>query len=79
MMRELGNIVWHNNRQPVLCRVDLSDLQNLHVITEDITGHLERCHVDNLNIRVFQTENSAQLCVLSLQELLHRNSLKLFD
>lgn len=78
-MWELQNIFWDNYIKPALRGVDLSDLQDLHVITQHVTRHLERRNVDHLHIWVFEREDPAQLRILSLQELLHRDAFQFFN
>ena len=78
-------MLWYLCRQVLvpgrqdLMTVYFSNFKNLHVITKNIRCHLERRHVDNLDIGIFKGENSTQLCVFSLQELFHRDSLELLN
>ena len=56
----------------------IADLKNLRVVTEDVRGHLEWRNVDDINVWVFRSKDSTDLRVLSLQELVHRDTLCLF-
>ena len=65
-MRESVDVVRHDYVQTTLWAVDLTDLKDLHVIAQNIAGHLEGCHIDHLNIWIFQAEDSTKLGVLTL-------------
>lgn len=79
MMREAMDIVGYYNVETALWTVYFSDFKNLHVVTEDIRCHLKRRHVNNLDVGIFEGENSTQLCVFPLEELFHRDSLELLN
>lgn len=79
VMGESVDVVWDHDVKSTLRAIDLPDLKDLHVVAEDIRSHLEWSHVNNFDIRIFKTKDTAQLCIFSLQELLHRNSFQLFN
>lgn len=79
MMRESVSVIRDNNVKSTLRAINLPNFKNFHVISEDITGHLEWSYIDYLNIWVLKTKNSAELRIFPLQEFFHRNSLKLLD
>jgi len=57
-----------------------SDLQNLHIVSEDITSHLVGTNIDNLDVWVFaRSKNSADLSVFTLQKLLHAHAFDFID
>ena len=64
----------YNEVQPWSWVINLSDLYNLHIVSNNIISKLERRNINNINIRVFHAEYSSNLSVLSLQKLLHRHS-----
>ena len=79
MVREAMDVVGYNYMETALRTVYFSNFKNFHIVTKDIRCHLERRHVNNLDIGIFQGENSTQLCVFSLQELFHGDSLELLN
>ena len=79
MMRESVSVIRDNNVKSTLRAINLPNFKNFHVVSEDITGHLEWSYIDYLNIWVLKTKNSAELRIFPLQEFFHRNSLKLLD
>ena len=77
MIREFMDIIWHDNINPRMRIVDLSDLKNFHVVACYIIGQLEWRHIDDIDIRVFNCKYSGNLSVFSLEELFHGNTLEL--
>ena len=59
--------------------LDVSDLQNLLIVANYIWCHLERRHIDDIDVRVLWGKNSADLSIFSLKEFVHRDSLGFFD
>ena len=70
-MRELLNVIRHNDIESGLRILDFPNLQDLHVVTHYIIGHLEGRHINHVYERVFQAEYATDLGILSLEELLH--------
>ena len=79
MVRELVNIVRHNNIKLAVRVVNLSNLQDLHVVAYYIVSHLEGRDIYNVHEWVLHCKDPADLCILSLQELLHAHTLHLRD
>lgn len=52
VMREPLDIVRNNNVQPALRSVDVTDLQDLHVVPKHIIRHLERRDVNYLDVGI---------------------------
>ena len=65
------NVIWYNYVKSVGWIVDLTDLEDLHIVTEHLTGHLERCYINDLNIWVLQAEDPTELGIFPLKELFH--------
>ena len=65
-MRESVYVVWNQNVKTALGRIDLSNLKNFHVVAKHIASHLERSHVNDLYIWVFQSKYSTKLSILTL-------------
>ena len=65
-MRESVYVVWNQNVKTALGRIDFSNLKNFHVVAEHIAGHLERSHVNDLYIWIFQSKYSTKLSILTL-------------
>ena len=65
------DIIWNDYIDPPLRVVDLADLKDFHVVACDIISKLERRHIYDIDIRVFDSEHSGYLSVFSLQKLLH--------
>lgn len=51
--------------------LNLSYFKYLHVVTHHIVSHLERRDIDDIHEGILDTEDAADLSVLTLQELLH--------
>ena len=79
VMRKSVDVVRHYNVQTTLRAVDLTNLKDLHIIAEHIAGHLEGRDIDHLNVWIFQAEDSTELGVLTLQELLHGDPLEFLN
>ena len=79
VVRKLHDIVWNDDVQSALRVVDISDLQDLHVVANHISRHLKWRDVNDVHVGVPQRKDAAQLRVLSLEELLHRYPLELFN
>jgi len=79
MMWESIYIIWNQNVETALGRIDLTNLKDLHIIAEHIAGHLEGRDIDHLNVWIFQAEDSTELGVLTLQELLHGDPLEFLN
>ena len=71
------DVIWHDDIDSPMRVVNLADLKNFHVVPGDIIGKLEGRYIDDIDIRVFDSEHSGDLCVFSLEELLHGNALEL--
>ena len=71
------DIIWHHDIDPPMRVVDFADLKDFHVVPGDIIGKLEGRYIDDIDIRVFDSEHSGDLSVFSLEELLHGYALKL--
>jgi len=71
MVREPINVLRDDEMDSLVSTLDIADLENLCVITENIRGHLEGRNVDYINVRVLGSEYATDLSVLTLQELVH--------
>ena len=78
-MWESVNIIWNQNVETALGRIDLTNLKDFHVVAKHIAGHLERSHVNDLYIWVFQSKYSTKLGILALQKLCHGDTLQFFN
>lgn len=58
MMWESIYIIWNQNVETALGRIDLTNLKDFHVVAQHITGHLERSDINDLYIWVFQSKYS---------------------
>jgi len=82
MVREPVDVLRYYKLHSVfILAVDLSwNLQNLHVVAEDVWGHLVRANVDYVNIKVFScSEDSADLGVFTLEEFFHADTFQLVN
>jgi hypothetical protein len=57
-MWESVYIIWNQNVETALGRIDLTNLKDFHVVAKHITGHLERSDINHLYIWVFQGKYS---------------------
>ncbi len=62
-----------------IATVNVSDLEDLRIVAKYIRSHLEGRNIDDVNVRVFGSKDSADLSVFSLQELIHRDSFGFFN
>ena len=70
-----ANVVLRNDQVESFGRLfDFNQLQNLHVVLKDFTSHGEWTDVNNVDFRVFDSENSSDLGILFLLELLYCHS-----
>jgi hypothetical protein len=74
---EFMDIIWNDDIDPPMRVVNLADLKDFHVVASDIISKLEGRYIDDIDIRVFDSEHSGDLSVFSLEELLHGNTLEL--
>ena len=77
MVWEFMDVIWHDDIDSPMRVVNLSDLKDFHIVASDIISKLEGRHIDDIDIRVFDSEHSGDLSVFSLKELLHGNALEL--
>ena len=77
MVWEFMNVIWHDDIDSPMRVVNLSDLKDFHIVASDIISKLEGRHIDDIDIRVIDSEHSGDLSVFSLKELLHGNALEL--
>lgn len=78
-MWEPVDVIWDHDMEPALRAVNFSYFEDFHVVSKNITCHLEGCNDNYLNLWVFQTENPTKLSIFPLQEFFHGNPLKLFN
>ena len=78
---KLLNVFWYQKLHSFIVRLwQTSNLQNLHIVSQNIIGHLVRTNIDYLNVWVFSRgENSADLGVFTLQKLLHAHAFDFID
>ncbi len=62
-----GNYEMHT----FIATVNVSDLEDFCIVAKNIGGHLEGRNINDVDIWVFRSKNSADLSVFSLQELVH--------
>ena len=53
MMWESVHVVRHHNIQSALRIVYFSDLEDLHVVSEHVTSHLEGSYINYFDFRIF--------------------------
>ena len=76
---ELLYILRDDEMKPGIRRLNVPDLQDLQVVTHDISGEGERRDIDDFHVGIAKSENTGDLSILPLQELLHGHSLELID
>ena len=76
---ELGEVFWYNDGEPLLRLFYLDQLKNLKVVVVDLTGKWEWANVDDIDIRILDSEESGNLGVLFLLIFFNRHSLPLID
>jgi len=80
MIREFFDILWDYKLHAGILSWESWDLQNFHVVTQNILSHLVGAHIDDLNVRIFASrKNSWDLGVFSLQKLFHGHSFEFVD
>lgn len=57
----------------------LNQFQDLHVVLRDLGSQHERCHIDNVDIGVFESENACNLCIFALFVLLETQASQFRD
>ena len=77
MMRELLDVVWNYYVKLAVRILNLPNFKDLHIVTDYVIGHLEGRDIYDINLGVLDSEDSADLRVLSLQEFLHTHPLQL--
>ena len=75
MLMEAHVVLWHDQMESLRWLLTFNERQDLHVVLEDFAGERVRADVDHVDIRVFDGENSRDLRVLLLLELLNSHSL----
>lgn len=70
-------VLWHDQMESLSWFLDFNELQDFHVILEDFASERVRADVDHVDIGVFDGENSRDLRILLLFELLNSHSLHL--
>ena len=71
---EANVVLWNDQVEPFGRLFDLNQLQNLHVVLKDFTSHGKWTDVNNVYLGVFDSENSGDLGILFLLELLYCHS-----
>ena len=66
MIGELIDVFWRHKVNALRAALNVTDFKDLCVVTKHIRCHLEWRHVDDIDIRVFRCENSADLGIFSL-------------
>ena len=66
MVGELLNVLGCHEVDSLRSTFNVTDFEDLGVVTEHVGCHLERRHVDNVDIWVFGGKDSADLSILTL-------------
>lgn len=74
MVRKLFNVFGDDEVHSVGDAILVPYFKDLHIVAQNIWGHLVWRDVDDFNVRVFGGKNPAQLSIFSLQKLLHRDA-----
>lgn len=76
-MRKLIDIIRCQNIKPTIWVINVSYFKDLHIVTDYIICHLEGRNINYIYIRIFNTKDSTDLSIFSLQKLFHGYSLQL--
>lgn len=71
VIRESINVLRHHKVDTLVSTFDVTDFEDFSVVAEDVRGHLKGRDVDDVDVWVLGGENSTDLGVLSLKELVH--------
>lgn len=80
MAREFLDVLWYNKLDAVCLGVEPGNLENFHVIPEDILCHLVGTNVDDVDVWILtRGKDAAYLGIFFLKKLLHTHPLNLVD
>mgnify|MGYP000982969722 FL=1 len=74
---EANVVLWDNKVESFTRLLDFDQFKDLHVVLEDLASQSERAHIDHIHIWVFDRENSSDLRIFLLFELLDGHALHL--
>lgn len=66
MVWEPIDILRHNKVNSLVSALDITDLEDLSIVAKHIWRHLERRHIDYVNIWVFCSKNTTDLGIFTL-------------
>ena len=79
MVRESLDVLRYDEVHTFHTIVDVTDFEDFGVVAQHVWRHLEGRHVDDVDVGVLCGEDSTDLGVFALEELIHGDALGLLD